>query len=104
MHTLSSLATADQVRVAISTAARARRIALRMTQTDLSARSGVALATLKRFEQRGRIGIEALLQIATALDALEGFTDLFPGIEQKTLDDLERSQKPRLRVRHGARS
>lgn len=76
----------DQVR----RAARARRVALSLTQAELSARSGVALSTLKRFEQTGEIGFSALLDIADVLDALDGFGTLFPLPQPKSLDDLDR--------------
>lgn len=102
MTQLPSLATAQDVRNVIRVAARARRIALRLTQVDLSARSGVPLATVKRFEQQGAVGLDTLLAIAVVLDALEGFLTLFPPVEVTTLDGLERSQRPRQRVRSRA--
>lgn len=65
----------------IRQSAAARRLALNITQADLARRSDVPLPTLKRFEQQGEIGLAALLRIAGALDALDGFGRLFPGPE-----------------------
>jgi transcriptional regulator with XRE-family HTH domain len=97
---LPALATAPDALETIRVAARARRIALRLTQAELAARSGVPVATLKRFEQRGAISLNALLAIAVALAALEGFVTLFPAIEARTLDELDRKQRRPQRVRH----
>lgn len=82
----------------IRDAARGRRIALNLTQSDLANRSGVPLATLKRFEQTGQVSLAALLQVASALDALDSFTVLFPPPELRTLDDLEHGPRPRQRA------
>ena len=71
-------------------AARARRLALGLTQSDLATRSGVPLATLKLFEQKGQISLAGLLAIADALDAIAGFGALFPAVEATRLDDLDR--------------
>ena len=77
-------------------AARRRRIALGLTQSDLAARSGIPLATLKRFEQKGQISLAGLLALADALDALAGFGALFPDVEATRLEDLD---KPMARQR-----
>ena len=39
----------------------------KMTQVELSVRSGVSLASLKRFEQTGEISFVALLKLAAVL-------------------------------------
>lgn len=84
----------ERVRVA----ARVRRLALGLTQSELATRSGVPLATLKLFEQRGKISLTGLLAIADALDAIAGFGALFPAVEVTRLEDLD---KPT--TRHRAR-
>ena len=40
----------------------------KLTQAELSARSGVSLASLKRFEQTGEISFVSLVKIAMVLD------------------------------------
>lgn len=94
-----ALDTAPDLRETVRVAARDRRIALGITQVDLAARSGVPLGTLKRFERLGEVSLSALLAIAEALDALEGFHSLFPMPEARTLEDIElQSARPK-RVR-----
>lgn len=97
MHT--ALYSAADLQEAVRASARARRIGLRMTQQDLASRSGVPIATLKRFEQRGEASLSTVMAIAEALDALEGFRGLFPAIEAKTLEDLDRQASLPKRVR-----
>ena len=67
----------------------ARRLARRWTQAELARRSGIALATLKLFEQKGRISLDRLLRIAVALDELESFRKLFEPPRARSLDELE---------------
>lgn len=86
---LPALDTAPDLSEAVRVAARDRRIALGITQVDLAARSGVPLGTLKRFERLGEVSLSALLAIAEALDALDGFHSLFPMPEARTLEEVE---------------
>lgn len=87
---LPAFDTAPDLRDAIRLAARNRRIALGFTQSELAARSGVPLGTLKRFERLGEVSLSTLLALAEALDALNGFHGLFPLPEARSLEDLER--------------
>lgn len=50
---------------------RQRRLGLGLTQAGLSARSGVALGTLKKFEQTGQASTEVLMKLLIALGAAE---------------------------------
>ena len=52
-----------------------RRLALGLTQQGLSARAGVSLPTLRKFEQKGLISLESFLKLLLVLDALEGVVD-----------------------------
>jgi transcriptional regulator with XRE-family HTH domain len=68
-----------------------RRLALNWSQKTLSERSGVSFGVIKKFERTGKLSLESLLKIAAALDALEGFSQLFPAKPAEsylTLDDL----------------
>lgn len=51
--------------------ARARRLNLGLTQQGLAYRSGVKLATLRKFEQKGSISLESFLKLLVALGGLE---------------------------------
>lgn len=87
----------------IRAAARDRRLALGLTQSNLATRSGVPLATLKVFEQKGKISLAGLLALADALDAIAGFGTLFPAVEAKRLDDLDKpTTRQRARTRRSS--
>lgn len=95
--------TPSEMQDRVRAAARDRRLALGLTQSDLAARSGVALATLKRFEQTGQISLASLLALADALDALAGFGALFPAVEATRLEDLDKpAARQRVRKRKGS--
>lgn len=51
--------------------ARARRLQIELTQEGLAERAGVALATLRKFEQKGTISLESYLKIQMVLGGLE---------------------------------
>jgi transcriptional regulator with XRE-family HTH domain len=48
-------------------AVRTQRRALGWRQTDLASRSGVAIATLRRFERTGQIGFQGLAKLLVSL-------------------------------------
>lgn len=106
METLPGFLTTEDIKEEMRDAVRKRRIGMDLTQEELAARSGVSLATLKRFEKRGDGTLSTVLALAEALDALDGFRSLFPPVEARTLDELERqrSEKTRQRVRKGKSS
>lgn len=91
MALLDALKTAEDLRVDIAKAAKARRLAMNLTQEELGNRAGVAIATLRRFEGGGAASLETVLRIAEALETLDGFRALFPLPEARTLDDLEQA-------------
>lgn len=98
-----NLDTPSEMQDRVRAAARARRVALGLTQNELATRSGLPLATLKLFEQKGQISFAGLLAVADALDALPGFGALFPAVEATRLDDLDQPAA-RQRVRRRKRS
>lgn len=53
------------------------RRALGITQQQLSERSGVALGSLRRFEQTGQISFESLICLCRALDCESSLDGLF---------------------------
>lgn len=67
----------DEITSGIAARARARRLALNLTQEGLARRSGVSLPSLKRFERTGQISLESLLKLALVLDCLSEFETLF---------------------------
>ncbi len=53
---------------------------LRLSQKEMAERSGVSLGSLKRFENTGKISLEALLKLAHLSGRLKDFDTIFqPG-------------------------
>ncbi len=84
----------------IAARAKARRLALDLTQKGLSSRSGVPLGTLKQFEHTGKISLESLLALSLALGTSHEFDELFATAQSSTgvsLDELMKTPKQRKR-------
>ncbi len=54
---------------------RDRRLLMELTQEGLAERSGVALSTLRKFEQKGLISLDSLLKILMVVGGLEQLLD-----------------------------
>ena len=54
-----------------------KRKQMKYTQKELSKRSGVSYASIRRFETTGEISLRSLMSIAVALDCLKDFEKLF---------------------------
>jgi transcriptional regulator with XRE-family HTH domain len=52
---------------------RAQRMALRLRQEDLAVRSGVSIATLRRFERTGQIGFLGFAKLLVSLGLADSF-------------------------------
>ena len=90
-----------EVSVIISSSVRAKRLSLNLTQQSLSRSSGVSYAVIKKFELSGKISLESLLKIASALGCLKNFLEIFKNktsLESTSLDELMK-QKTRKRGR-----
>jgi len=72
---------ADRVREA--------RIAMELKQKTLADRSGVTLATLRRFEQKGEISLKYLMRICNALGRLDEFDQLLKPPPAASMAELE---------------
>jgi len=65
------LITPAKAQAKIAANVRGRRLEMALTQAGLAARSGVPLATLRKFEQQGVISLESLLKILMVVGGLE---------------------------------
>ncbi len=54
-----------------------RRKEFGISQKELSIRSGISYASIRRFETTGEISLASLLRISTVIDCLEDFNELF---------------------------
>jgi transcriptional regulator with XRE-family HTH domain len=80
----------------IAERARAKRLALNLSQQTLSEKSGVSYGVLKKFERTGQISLESLLKLALALGAMRDFDALFAPErpeEALSLDELMQDGK-----------
>ncbi len=59
----------------IADAVRDRRLLMELTQEGLAERSGVALSTLRKFEQKGLISLDSFLKILMVVGGLEELLD-----------------------------
>ncbi|MFD2556013.1 hypothetical protein [Sphingobacterium tabacisoli] len=66
-----SLISTSKAQRKIADHVRDRRLVMELTQDGLSQRSGVPLATLRKFEQKGIISLESLLKILVVVGGLE---------------------------------
>lgn len=73
------------IRNAVRTRFRQRRVKLNLTQEGLAHRSGVPLPTLRKFERTGLIGFEALLNLALVLECLADFDKIAAETEQSLI-------------------
>ncbi len=88
-----------ELRAAVGSRARQLRLAKGLRQTDLAAAAGVPLSTLKRFESSGETGFGAVVRIAIALGAERAFSELFAAPDPRSLDDILRAERKRMRAR-----
>ncbi len=66
-----SLVTPSKAQDRLAENVRMRRLQMELTQVGLAERSGVALPTLRKFEQKGVISLESYLKLQMVLGGLE---------------------------------
>ena len=94
--------TPDDIRREIAGRFKARRLSRAVTQSELAARSGMSLGSLKRFEATGLVALDSLLRLALALGCLEDFDRVCSGsseLQGRTLDELLTTPQKRQRGR-----
>lgn len=91
-----SLRTPQEVAEDLASRIRALRLDRNWKRETLARRSGVTVASLKRFENSGKISLENLLLLARALGRLDDFATVFEPPPARSLDELEaRHEGPR---------
>lgn len=86
-----------ELRLELAERARALRIARNLRQADLAMRSGVTLASLRRFERDGEISLKNLMLIAIALNRAQDFDAVFAQNIETDLFRPEPKQRQRAR-------
>ncbi|MCY3594118.1 MAG: helix-turn-helix transcriptional regulator [Bacteroidetes bacterium] len=80
--------TPTKAKIALAENMRERRLALNLTQAGLSERSGVALGTLRKFEQSGAISIDNLLKLMLVVGGLRKIVEA-SAPDQETFSSID---------------
>ncbi len=72
---------------------RKRRVEKNITRQRIAELSGVPLATVARFEQKGLIALESLVKLAMALGYTSEIKDLFGSPKFDTMAELEQIRR-----------
>lgn len=80
--------TPKEINTAIAERIRAIRKRRKISQTELSKKSGVSLGSVKRFEQSGDISLISLTKIAIALDISDELEDLFADVKPQSIEEI----------------
>ena len=87
MYSLES--TPLEVSIALAERHKLLRKKLHLSQKEMAERSGVSLGSLKRFENTGKISLEALLKLAHLIGRLKDFDAIFqPGDNLNEVEKL----------------
>ena len=73
----SLVKTPNDIQLIIAANFKKRRKEHRITQKELSNKSGIPLASIKRFEQIGEISLKSLIKLSQALDYEKELLNLF---------------------------
>jgi transcriptional regulator with XRE-family HTH domain len=100
-----SLITPASAKTALARNLKERRLARDLTQVGLSEQSGVALATLRKFEQTGAISIDNLFKLMLVVGGLEKIIEASAPEPHSfsSIDEVMAGKKRRKRQR-GSRS
>ena len=79
----------DEVAKLLAQRTQALRLSKGWKQATLAKRAGVSLASLRRFEQQGKVSLKSLLRIAMTLGRLEEFTKLLLPAKANSVAELE---------------
>ncbi|MDM1354803.1 transcriptional regulator [Myroides odoratimimus] len=91
----------SKIQIKIVESIRDRRLQMELTQEGLSVRAGVALSTLRKFEQKGVISLDSFLKILSVVGGLEEIVDALKPKEQdfKSIDEVLKTEQKSTRKR-----
>jgi len=92
----------DTILLGLADRLRLVRVDAGLSQAALAQRSGVSLASLRRFERTGQIALASLVKLALALRREADLDALFQPPPLQSLDELEAAPPP-ARVRRRVR-
>lgn len=85
---LDKFKTPSERALQIAAQEKAKRKSKKITQRELSQRTGISLASIKRFEQTGEISFVSLLKIADVLDETDAFDELFNTRNYRSIQEV----------------
>lgn len=96
-----SLISTTKAQQKIAEHVRERRLLMELTQEGLAERSGVPLATLRKFEQKGTISLESLLKLLMVVGGLEEIIDALKPLKPNftSIDEVLKDSKSITRKR-----
>lgn len=96
-----SLIGIDEAQTNIARNMRSLRLQKGLTQKGLAERSGVSLASLRKFEQKGVISFESFLKLAFTLGCLEDILSATTPVQKefKSIDEVLKQKEDNKRQR-----
>lgn len=92
INIMTKVKTPKEISEQIAYNARKRRKEAKLTQNQLSEKSGVSLGSLKRFENTGEISLKSLLKISLILGYEEDFLKLFQTKTYQSIQEIINEQ------------
>ena len=98
---MKSLITTSKALRKVAENIRILRLEKDLTQLGLAQRSGVSLASLRKFEQKGQISLESFFKLAMALGYLENLVEATKPLDKgfSSIDDVLRGKQDKKRQR-----
>ena len=88
-----TLDTVDDIAKGIAEDFRKRRIEKNLTREQVAETSGIALANIVRFEQKGLISLKNLIGIAMAMEYTSEVKNIFSEPKYSTMEELTQIRK-----------
>ena len=88
-----TLDTVDEIAKGIAEDFRKRRIEKNLTREQVAEKSGIALANIVRFEQKGLISLKNLIGIAMAMEYTSEVKNIFSEPKYSTMEELTQIRK-----------
>lgn len=85
---LFKIKTQNEIAKEIAARVKQRRKENKLTQEELSRKSGVSYGSVKRFETKGKLALSSLIKIAIVLECEEDFEKLFEKKAYKSIQEV----------------
>lgn len=85
--------TAEEINEQLAKRIRNLRRRRKISQEELSRRSGVSYGSIKRFETSGQISLKSLTRIAMALGCEEEIKELFTAVPYQSIEEVIRENR-----------